>query len=303
MVEINIDNEKYPKLLKEIRNAPKKIYVEGNLEILNSNAVTVVGSRNMSIYGKNMTKKLVKQLVQNNIVIISGLAVGIDTVAHNTCIENGGKTIAVIGSGFNKIFPSENIDLYKKIIRNGGCVISEYEPDTVAQKRYFPMRNRILSGLSLGTLVIEATYRSGTSITANFATKQNRKVLCVPNSVGNKNSVGIINLIKKGAKLVTSANDILYELGLSNENYEDEIKLKETRLKILENDILSNLDDNTKLVYMCIKDNSICNLESILNLLKMNISDVNISISILELKGLIKDNGGFNYSVNENMIC
>ena len=302
MVELSIEDERYPKLLKEIKNAPKKIYVEGNIEILNNPAITVVGSRNMSEYGKNITKEIVKDLVKNNLVIISGLAVGIDTVAHKTCLENGGKTIAVIGSGLNKIFPSENIALYNEIIKNGGCVISEYEPDVVAQKRFFPMRNRILSGLSLGTLVMEATYRSGTSITANYAIMQNRKLLCVPNCVGAKNSVGILNLIKKGAKLVTSSNDVLYELGYSKRSFEDDIKLQEEKIKMIEANILIDVDEEIKTVYNYIKEKGITNIECMLEDLKMDISSINASVTVLEIKGLVVNSEGDKYSVNKNMI-
>ena len=187
----------YPKALKNIRNSPLELYVEGDVNCFNMPCVTVVGSRNMSEYGRNMTRKIVKELVEAGVCIVSGLAVGIDTVAHKTCLENGGKTIAVLGSGLNKVFPIENLDLFYRIINSGGCVMSEQMPDEDAKKEYFPARNRIVSGLSLATLVIEATYRSGTSITAKFAFKQGKKVFCIPNCIGSKNSSGTINLIKK----------------------------------------------------------------------------------------------------------
>lgn len=296
---IRIDDEHYPRRIKNIDKAPLKLYTKGNIDILNKQSITVVGSRNMSDYGRKITQEIVRDLVKNNIVIVSGMAIGIDTIAHKTCIKNGGKTIAVLGSGFNKVFPVENKDLFDNIVSTGGCVVSEYEPNTIAQKRYFPMRNRIVSGLSIATLVVEATYRSGTSITADYAFKQGKKVFCIPNSIGNKNSAGIINLIKKGAKVVTCAGDILYELGLSEGNFDDLIKAKKSEKIILEENALCDLDDETRRVYKCIKENTVINSEIICDLLSLSIKEVNVHLSILELKGLIIDNGKMNFSINE----
>ena len=147
-------------------------------------------------------------------VIVSGMAKGIDSIAHETCIKNSGKTIAVLGSGFKHIYPKENERLFYNIIENDGLVLSEFPVDSPVQMKNFPRRNRIISGLSLGVLVIEAAYRSGTSITAKFAKAQKRKVFCIPNSIGNKNSYGTIELIKNGATLVRSAKDIFKNLDL-----------------------------------------------------------------------------------------
>lgn len=305
MINIKKEDLDYPKLLANIKNAPKELYINGSLECTNMPCVTVVGSRNMSEYGKKMTKKIVKQLTLAGICIVSGLAIGIDSVAHETCLENGGKTIAVLGSGLNKIFPTQNIGLSKKIIENGGCLISEHEPDEEAKKIYFPARNRIVSGLSLGTLVIEAAYRSGTSITANFAIEQGRKVFCLPNSIGNKNSKGTINLIKKGAIMVTEGEEILYELGIIDkvEDYEDLlIKEKINQISIIENEQLKDLDEITKRIYNYIKDNGISNLEVMCNDLKINIQELNMHLTILELKGLIVNNSGNNFSICDDFI-
>lgn len=303
--EIYIEDKDYPKLLKNINNYPKKIYVMGNEKILNTKCVTVVGSRNMTEYGEKMTKEIVKKLTLAGITIVSGMAIGIDSIAHKTCIENGGRTIAVLGSGLNKIFPKQNEDLFKKILESNGCVISEYEPNTIAQKRFFPERNRIVSGLSLGTLVIEATYRSGTSITANYALEQKRELFCLPNCIGNKNSSGIINMLKKGANLITNADEILYKLGLITkkldyEKLEEEGKCKKN--KILEEMELQNLDDNAKMIYYYIKENVTVNSEEISNELKINIQKINMYLSILELKGLIVNSSGLNFKVREE-IC
>lgn len=266
--------------------------------------ITVVGSRNMTEYGKKITIEIVKELINAGVCIVSGLAVGIDTVAHQTCIENNGKTIAVLGSGLNKVYPLENKELYKKILETGGCTISEYEPDTVAQKRFFPQRNRIVSGLSLGTVVIEATYRSGTSITAKFAQEQGRKLFCIPNSIGSKNSAGIINLLKSGAKLVTQGKEILYELGLIDkiENYEELLeKEKINKMKILEQEFIKDLDEQVKSVYYYIKKNEVANSEIMSKELEISIQNINMCLTILELKCIIVNKNGLNYMIRDDL--
>lgn len=302
MNSIKLEEDKYPAVLKNIKNAPYQLYFEGDEKILNMPSITVVGSRNMSDYGRDMTREIVKEVTLAGMCIISGLAVGIDTIAHQTCLENNGKTVAVLGSGLNKVFPTENKELYKNIINNGGCVISEYEPDTIAQKRFFPERNRIVSGLSLGTLVIEATYRSGTSITAKFALEQGKKVFCIPNSIGNKNSAGIINLLKSGATLVTNGKEILYELGIldKKENYEELVQKKQLeKIRLLEQEELCNLDDKAKKIYLYIKENKVVNSEVMCKELEFNIQEINMYLTILELKGLIVNKCGVNYMLRD----
>lgn len=292
----------YPILLKEIKNAPRELYVEGNIDCFNMPCVTVVGSRNMSEYGKKMTKEIVKELVEAGVCIVSGLAIGIDTVAHETSLEYEGKTIAVLGSGLRKIFPVENVDLFKRIVSSGGCVMSEHMPDEEAQKIYFPARNRIVSGLSLATLVIEATYRSGTSITAKFAFEQGKKVFCIPNSVGSKNSSGTINLIKKGATMITKGKEILCSLGLIDkpEDYDDFVEQqKMNKIRLLEKEQLEELDDNSIKIYQYIKENAVGNSEIMCRQLNMSIQDVNMSLTVLELKGLVSSKSGGNYCVSE----
>lgn len=294
----------YPILLKEIKNAPRELYVEGNIDCFNMPCVTVVGSRNMSEYGKKMTKEIVKELVEAGVCIVSGLAIGIDTVAHETSLEYEGKTIAVLGSGLRKIFPVENVDLFKRIVSSGGCVMSEHMPDEEAQKIYFPARNRIVSGLSLATLVIEATYRSGTSITAKFAFEQGKKVFCIPNSVGSKNSSGTINLIKKGATMITKGKEILCSLGLIDkpEDYDDFVEQQKlNKIRLLEKEQLEELDDNSIKVYQYIKENAVGNSEIMCRQLDMSIQDVNMSLTILELKGLVLSKSGGNYCVSERI--
>ena len=167
----------------------------------------------MSAYGKLVTKKLVKELVDYNFVIVSGLAEGVDTIAHKTALKNKGKTIAVLGSGLNKIFPYNNRKLAQEITKHG-ALITEYPLESPPLKHYFPWRNRIISGLCSAIIVIEAPERSGALITARFALEQNREVFAIPGSIFNKNSIGTNNLIKQGAKLVSKIEDILEELNM-----------------------------------------------------------------------------------------
>lgn len=177
---INYDDEKYPKKLKNIFNPPEKIYVNGNIENFNTPCLAVVGSRGNTEYGEKWCQYFVKKFVKYGITIVSGMAVGIDAIAHKTALKYGGKTIAVLPSGFDNIFPKENIELYKEILKSNNTIVTEYVPSTKANSKRFLERNRIVSGLSLAVLVVEAAYRSGTSVTARIALSQGKKVFCIP---------------------------------------------------------------------------------------------------------------------------
>lgn len=212
--EIGIESEDYPKQLRGIYDAPLKLFVLGNKELLKQRSVAIVGSRNATEYGKKVAFKFSKELSEKGINIISGLALGIDTYAHLGTLEQDciGKTIAVLGSGLDIIYPKQNIELAKRIISSGGCIITEYPLGTNPEKLNFPQRNRIISGLAKGVLVVEANEKSGSLITADFALEQGREVFAVPGSIYIPTSVGTNNLIKQGAQLVTSYKDILKEI-------------------------------------------------------------------------------------------
>lgn len=180
MRKIELEDNTYPKRLKETNDAPNILYINGNIEEINLPCIAVVGSRNCTEYGEKWCKFFVKELVKHGITIVSGMAIGIDSIAHKTALKHGGKTIAVLPCGFNNIFPKENIDLYNKILNNNGTIITEYEPNCKAEYQRFLRRNRIVSGLSMGVLVVEAAHRSGTSVTARFAKLQKRDVFCIP---------------------------------------------------------------------------------------------------------------------------
>ncbi len=204
------DNE-YPKLLKNIYNPPPLFYYKGSLNIDWDFSLSVVGSRKMTFYGEKIISNLVPTLINNNIIIISGLAMGIDSLAHKTSLNNNGKTVAILGSGLNyySIYPSFNRNLVNKIIKNGGLVISEFPLNTPAFPYNFPQRNRIIAGLSKATLVIEAGQKSGSLITAKYALEEGREVLSIPADIFNKAYYGNNDLIKKGAMLINNTEDIL----------------------------------------------------------------------------------------------
>lgn len=287
--EIYPINPTYPDMLKKIPYAPKKIYAIGNISLLNEKSISIVGSRNSSEYGRKITKSITKDLVQSGIVIVSGMANGIDSVAHKTCLEYGGKTIAVLGSGFRHIFPKENEELFHQIIENDGLVISEYPIDTPVQMKNFPKRNRIISGLSIGLLVIEAAYRSGTSITAKYAKIQERKVFCIPNSIGSKNSYGTINLIQNGAILVRNAQDILKVLGMEFLKESNTVKFKQLEL----------LDEESKEIFNCINKNESIDAEGISMQTGIDISKVNELVTVLEIDEVIKSVGFNKFKICE----
>ena len=180
--------------------------------MLNKNSIAIVGARKCSKYGAKYSAKFAKELARADICIISGLANGIDAIAHTYSKSERGKTIAVIGSGFNNIYPKENILLYKEILEEGGCVISECEPNQKADLSKFPLRNRIISGIALGVLLIEARYRSGSTVTARYAFEQRKNVFCIPHNLDSKTGYGPNEYIKYGAKLVTNYEDIYLEI-------------------------------------------------------------------------------------------
>jgi DNA processing protein len=209
---ITILDKEYPPLLKEIYQPPWALFAKGDLSLLDKDPkLAVVGSRQATQYGKNAIRLIFPGLIDKGVLIVSGLARGIDALAHESAIRNGGKTIAVIAGGFYHIYPKENMNLALEMMKNQ-LVLSEYPPDTKPLRWHFPSRNRIISGLSKGTLIIEAKRKSGSLITANFAVNEGRDVFSLPGSIFNPYSIGANELIQQGAKLVTDAEDILVEI-------------------------------------------------------------------------------------------
>ena len=208
---VSILDDEYPNILRNIYDPPIFLYLKGNKKILNKMSIAIIGCREARDYGKKIAKNFAYNLSKNNINIISGLAKGIDTCAHLGAIYAKEKTIAVLGSGINVIYPKENLYLVQKILENEGVIISEYPLGTAPEKRNFVARNRIISGMSRGVLVVEAKKKSGTLITVDFALNEGRDIFVIPGDISSENSFGTNDLIKQGGKLVTDFTEILEE--------------------------------------------------------------------------------------------
>lgn len=213
---ISIEDKEYPRILRNIYDAPIILYIIGNKEILNNFSIAIIGCRECSQYGKNVAKELAYNIAKQKINIVSGLAKGIDAIAHAGSILGGGKTIAILGNGLDTIYPAENILLAKEILKTGGAIISEYPLGEKPRKQNFPERNRIVSGISKGIIVVEAKEKSGTLITVDFALEQGRDVFVVPGNINQENSKGTNELIKQGAKLITNYKDVIEEYKKGN---------------------------------------------------------------------------------------
>lgn len=208
---VTIYDKEYPNKLRNIYDPPVTLFAKGNVDILNDDSIAIVGCRNCSEYGAKVAQKIAYELGKNNISVVSGMAKGIDSYAHIGCLNAKGKTIAVLGGGLDRIYPKENIKLYNDIIELGGVILSEYVIGTKPDKINFPARNRIISGLSDGVVIVEAKQKSGTLITVDFALEQGKNIFVVPGNITSSNSIGTNELIKQGAKCITCVNDILEE--------------------------------------------------------------------------------------------
>lgn len=281
---IIINSENYPTRLKEIYKAPFLLYYKGNFPVKNEFILSIVGSRKFSPYGKQVALEITRDLVRNNMSTISGLALGIDNLVHQTTLDNQGKTYAVLGSGLDNrsIYPRANYYLAQKIISENGALLSEFPLFSPPLKHHFPQRNRIISGLSLGTLVIEANIKSGALITARFALEQNREVFAVPGNIFNASSLGPLKLIQDGAIPIKNAKEILDALDLNEINtYIDNKKIITDSLE--EEKILKLLSKNP------------IHINEIARLAKLNISLINSTLTLMEMKGIVKNLGGMEY--------
>jgi DNA processing protein len=269
-------DEDYPEMLKRIYSPPLMIYLLGDFTDADKYSISVVGTRHPSLYGIGQTEKIVGDLLEYDITIVSGLARGIDTVAHKTAVKSGGRTIAVIGSGLDVIYPPENKQLYNRI-KSNGLIISEFKCGTKPDAPNFPKRNRIISGLSLGTLVVESKVSGGALQTASHALDQNREVFAVPGNITTAQSAGCNRLIQKGeAKLVTSAEDILVELDLLlKPEVGRNIPKPSVELSLFEENVMSSLSDNPR------------NIDDIAEELSMSTSECLVHLLSLEFKGLV----------------
>lgn len=304
---ITLTDPNYPYLLKQISDAPIVLYVKGRTsplpspgrrgkkegEIkqgevdywLSNNKIAVVGTRKVSSYGREVTQSLTQDLAASGLTIVSGMALGVDTIAHQAAIECKTKTIAVLGCGVDVIYPPQNRDLYEKISQGNGYIISEMPLGHFASRGTFPARNRIISGLSQGVLMTEGAEDSGALITCSYAAEQGRDVFAVPGEITSPLSAGTLGLLKKGAKLVIEAADILEELGIENKqinkyankqirkiNLEDASEEERKILEIIENEDLT--------------------IDDMIRKLKISAGTLGSLLSIMELKGYIREDGG-----------
>lgn len=287
---IKYNDTNYPVNLKNIYNIPLLMQYYGEIKESDNNAVAVVGSRNCDEYGRYITENIVKQLVAKGITVVSGMARGIDTFAHRSAIKYGGRTIAVIGSGLDICYPPENNELFEVISENG-YVLSEYALGTKPESVNFPRRNRIISGLSLGVLVIQANIKSGALITAQYALEQNREVFAIPANINNKKSSGCNLLIKKGAKLVESVDDIISEI----RQFQEIIKEKETTKAGLK---LVQLSESEKIIFSLLTDKRL-HMDELQISSKLPSSEIFPVLLDMEMQGIIRVLPGNYYELTE----
>ena len=276
------ESPNYPRYLREIPTAPPVLYQAGDILEIDQWAVAVVGTRRLTAYGRQVTRELVSGLVRNNITVVSGLARGIDAIAHKTALEAGGRTLAVLGSGIDCIYPPENRTLAKEIMNGQGAILSEYALGVQPEAKNFPPRNRVISGLSMGVVVVEAGQKSGALITTNYAVDQNREVFAVPGPINSPASKGPNKLIQEGAKLVTSVDDILEELNLQMvpERTAVQMALPESAEEAL---LLSHLSSQP------------IHVDDLCRSTEMPSAMVSSTLTLMELKGMVQQVGGMNY--------
>ncbi|MGD1992094.1 MAG: DNA-processing protein DprA [Anaerolineae bacterium] len=277
------DHPDYPSLLNEIPAPPPVLYVRGELTSEDAWAVAVVGTRRASVYGKEVTRRLAGQLARSGITVVSGLARGIDGVAHRTALEAGGRTIAVLGCGIDRVYPPEHRELSQRIVERG-ALISEYPLGTPPEAHNFPPRNRIISGLSLGVLITQAGRRSGALITADYAAEHGRDVFAVPGPIFAAGSAGTNRLIQDGAKLVVETADVLTELNLTMVAEQSQARqvLPESAIEAA---IYSHLSGEP------------VHVDDLGREVEIPIADVTSTLALMELKGLVRRVGGMKYVV------
>jgi len=273
---ISIEDKEYPILLKEIHNPPVFLYIKGKILPIDNHGIAVVGTRKCSNYGQKITRDFTQVFVQNKLTIISGLAFGIDAIAHQTALNNNGRTIAVLGSGLSQITPISHASLATRII-NQGAIISEYPPETEVFAYNFPKRNRLVAGMTRGTLVIEAGERSGALITSRLALEENREVFVISGNIDHPQSWGCNQLIAKGeGKLVLSPKDVLSELQIAPQIVKTAIIIEKDPIQRKLCEILSNIP---------------MLIDQILIKMEMSISELQSHLTMLEMRGVVKNMG------------
>ena len=281
---LTLKDKDYPDLLKELINAPPVLYIAGTFKKEEDRfALGIVGTRKVSSYGRQVTEQFARELAEGKVTVVSGLAHGIDTIAHTATLDAGGRTLAVMASGLDTIYPTDNLGLARRIVESGqGALVTEFPLGIKPDGRNFPARNRIISGLSQGILVTEAPKQSGALITANFALEQGRDVFGVPNSIYSPGSVGVNKLIQDGAHLVTNVQDILMVLNLFLVPQHIEIQ--------------AALPDNTEeRTLLALLSHDPLHIDELIRESGLPTTTVAATLMVMELKGMIKQFGGMQY--------
>lgn len=287
-----LDDGTYPFLLREIADPPITLYVRGNWQAcFDAPCIAVVGSRRCSTYGENASFMLARDLAEKGICVVSGLARGIDSAAHKGAIEARGKTIAVLGTGIDNVYPKENARLVEQILESGGAVVTQFPLGTPPLKDNFPYRNRIISGLSLGVLIIEASERSGSLITARLAMEQNREVFAVPGNITSRNSFGTNYLIKSGAKLVQQWQDVVSELPseiaaeILPPVIEKQAKLESNSQQQL---LPADLTETERKIYQLLTPDEPTHFDALIEASGLSVGNLSTSLLGLEIRDLIR---------------
>lgn len=281
-----LDDDRYPLMLREIPDAPPLLYVRGDIFPEDDRALAIVGTRKATTYGRKVTERIAASMADAGVTVVSGLAHGIDAVAHQSAIESGGRTIAVLGNGIETVYPSENRKLAEAIVEHG-AIITEYPVGMPPHATNFPARNRIISGLSLGVLVVEAPENSGSLHTANSAAEQGREVFAIPGNISSPNSRGTNRLIQDGAKLVMHPDDILAELHMHHQAAETRHVVKEIAP---ENELERRIIDLITLEPLLVDDIAIQ--------LDTDVKDVTAALLMMKLKGLVDETAPMMYMVS-----
>lgn len=276
-------DENYPVILKEIYNPPLKLHYKGSFGQDERPHIAIVGTRKATAHGLEIARTLAKELASTGAVIVSGLALGVDTAAHDGALSAGGRTIAVLPVGIDRIYPAQNAGLAQRILERGGAIISEYESGAPSYKDHFLARNRIVSGLSVGIVVIEAPERSGALATAAHALQQNREVFVVPGPINSENYKGSHSLLRAGARLVTNAQEILDDLNLAPVEAQQSFQLLREAM----------LNEKQKQLMEAIRSaGEAISVDKIQDLTKIDISTVNRNLTLLLIQGIVKEEGG-----------
>ncbi len=299
---VRLDSPDYPKALAETYDPPPVLYYKGELAATEQNAVAVVGSRRCTPYGREMTKRIASGLADAKVAVFSGLARGIDGTAHRAALDAGGRTVAVVGGGLDSIYPAEHEQMALEMVNSGGAIVSEYPVGVRPKPEHFPRRNRVISGLTRGVVVVEAARKSGAMLTVKWALEQDREVFAVPGSVLSVNSEGPNWLIQQGAKLTTSHIDVLDELGITppepvltdsasvnREPAQGELGVDSLARKNNGTDIENRVHEHLASV------GAPCHVDEIVRSLSSPVAEVNSALSVLELKGIVDEVGPMTY--------